>query len=163
MVGSLFNMGVFAKGGRPTVYFGEYKHQIDAKGRIRIPTKLKSELGNRPFITCSSNKCLLVLPFEEAIRIFTQQFSSLNPFSPDDKQVRLMSAKGFAAEEDSVGRILLPDYLIKHAELKKNIVTIGAFNRVEIWSEENWLEYSGIDSKEFDDCLRNVGGKRDDS
>lgn len=145
------------------MYFGEYRHQIDEKGRIRIPPKLKAQLGENPFITRGSNNCLIVLPEKDAVRIFDEKFRSLDLLDPvNSKSVRLMAASGFKAEEDKAGRILLPQHLIRHAKLSKNVVTIGAYNRVEIWSEENWNAYSDIGDEEFDECLKTLPDKRGD-
>ena len=128
------------------MFFGEYRHQIDEKGRIRIPSKLKAMLGEHPFITRSGsnspNKCLIVLPEKDAARIFDAEFGALNVLTDDSKSVRVMASSGFVAEEDKAGRILLPQRLTEHAGLTKNIVTLGAYNRVEIWDEESWDAYS---------------------
>ena len=137
------------------MFFGEYRHQIDEKGRIRIPPKLKDMLGENPFITCGANNCLIVLPKQDADRIFDERFRSLDVLDPvNSKSVRIMASRGFIAEEDKAGRVLLPQNLIQHAGILKNVVTIGAYNRVEIWSEENWNEYSDIDADAFDECLK---------
>lgn len=138
------------------MFFGEYRHQIDEKGRVRIPSKLKDLLGDNPFITKGSNNCLFVIPKEQATKMFTDKFGGIDFTDPvNNKALRLLTASGTYAEEDKQGRILLPSSLLKHSKISKNIVTIGAFNRVEIWSEENWDEYSNVDSEEFDKCLVN--------
>lgn len=127
------------------MYIGEYRHQMDEKGRIRIPPKLKAQLGENPFITRSSatsaHKCLIVLPCAKATEIFNAEFGNLSVLTDDSKSVRVMASSGFMAEEDKAGRVLLPQRLIEHAGLGKNIVTVGAFNRVEIWSEQAWEAY----------------------
>lgn len=137
------------------MFFGEYRHQIDEKGRIRIPPKLKAMLGDHPFITRSGsgspNKCLIVLPEKDANRIFDAEFGALNVLTDDSKSVRVMASSGFVAEEDKAGRILLPQRLIEHAGLSKNIVTLGAYNRVEIWSEESWDAYTKAEQNEPED------------
>ncbi len=133
------------------MYYGEYRHQIDEKGRIRIPAKLKAQLGDHPFITRSAlhkHKCLLVLPAADATKIFDAEFGNLSVLTDDSRSVRLMASSGFMAEEDKVGRILLPQRLIEHAGLTKNVVTIGSFNRVEIWSEESWEAYQQEEESE---------------
>lgn len=136
------------------MFFGEYRHQIDEKGRIRIPPKLKAQLGDRPFITRSSStsahKCLIVLPAEDATKIFDAEFGTLSALTDDSKSVRVMASSGFVSEEDKAGRILLPQRLIEHAGLHKNVVTIGAYNRVEIWSEESWEAYIRASAEEND-------------
>ena len=137
------------------MFFGEYRHQIDEKGRIRIPPKLKAQLGERPFITRSSStsvhKCVIVLPAEDAAKIFDAEFGTLSALTDDSKSVRVMASSGFVAEEDKAGRILLPQRLIEHAGLHKNAVTIGAYNRVEIWSEESWDAYIRANAEEEND------------
>lgn len=125
------------------MFIGQYAHQIDEKGRIRIPSKFKEELGEKPFITCGSNGCLFVYSGEEAQRVLLKKFKD-NDFADAEtaKALRILMSNAIFAEEDKQGRILLPQHLIKHAGIKKNIITIGAFNRVEIWSEENWIKYN---------------------
>ena len=137
------------------MYFGEHRHQIDEKGRIRIPPKIKQMLGSeRLFITrsasTSENKCLIVLPEKDANRIFDASFGDINVLTDDTKSVRVMASSGFIAEEDKAGRILLPQRLIEYAGLTKNIVTAGVYNRVEIWDEQSWDEYNSSDSKDGD-------------
>lgn len=138
------------------MFFGEYRHQIDEKGRLRIPAKLKEQLGEHPFITRGANNCLLVLAEEEASKLFENKFGNADIVdSVNSKGLRLMASSGFPAVEDNQGRILLPQNLLKHSGIKKNVVTIGAYNRVEIWSEENWEIYSNVDAEEFDKCFTN--------
>lgn len=137
------------------MYFGEYRHQIDEKGRIRIPPKIKQMLGaERLFITrsasTSKNKCLIVLPEQDANKIFDLSFGDINVLTDDTKSVRVMASSGFIAEEDKAGRILLPQRLIEYAGFTKNIVTAGVYNRVEIWDEQAWDEYNRVDSDSQD-------------
>lgn len=125
------------------MFIGQQTHQIDEKGRIRIPSKFREGLGERPFITCGSNGCLFVYSGEEAEKVLFKKFKD-NDFANAEcaKALRILMSNAIFAEEDKQGRILLPQHLIKHAGIIKNIITIGAFNRVEIWSEENWIKYN---------------------
>ncbi len=135
------------------MFIGQQSHQIDEKGRIRIPSKFKDELGHKPFITCGSNGCLFVYSGEEAKKVLFKKFND-NDFADakSAKALRMLMSNAIFAEEDKQGRILLPQNLISHAGIIKNIVTIGAFNRVEIWSEERWNSYNqGVD---FDEALQ---------
>lgn len=141
---------------------GEYRHQIDEKGRVRIPAKLKEQLGQNPFITRGTNGCLFVYSKEEADKVFFEKFKD-NDFADSEKSrpLRLLTSSAIFADEDKQGRILLPQHLIKHAKIVKNIVTIGAFNRVEIWSEENWDAYTEGGDNDFDACLKLIAKKDD--
>lgn len=141
-------------------FFGTYRHQIDEKGRLRIPAKLKDRLGEHPFITRGPKRSLLVIPEGDAERLFEERFQMLDPLDPESsKALRIMASSGFFAEEDKQGRILLPSVLIAHAGIKKNIVTIGSYTWVEIWSEENWEPYGNADPETFDACLKHIWKK----
>lgn len=136
---------------------GEYHHQIDEKGRIRIPAKLKEALGMSLVITRGSNGCLFVFSKEKAEKMFESSFEVDDlADTPRTRALRLISSSATVAEEDKQGRILLPPTLIKKAGIVKNIVTIGAYDRVEIWSEERWQAYVDDDNMDFDECLKSL-------
>jgi MraZ protein len=54
---------------------------------------------------------------------------------------RIILAGAVPVEFDSLGRILIPDYLKQYADLKKNVVVVGVYSRLEIWNEEKWNAY----------------------
>lgn len=136
------------------ILVGTYHHQLDEKSRFRIPAKFKEKLGDTPFITKGTNGCLFVYSAEEAEKTFFKKFED-NDFTNEEESrvIRMLTANAMWAEEDKQGRILLSSELINHAEIKKNIVTIGVYNRVEIWSEENWQKYNG-EFGNFDENLK---------
>lgn len=140
-------------------YVGEFRHQLDEKCRLRLPSKLKDKLGLRPCIMRGTNHCLFVMPEKEAKEFLERQFSEVELGDADSNKVlRLMTSTAYFAEEDKQGRILMPAKLLEHAKMKdkqgnildKNIVTIGAHDRVEIWAQNIWDEYTDIDDDEFD-------------
>jgi len=130
---------------------GEYRHAIDEKMRIRIPAKLREALGESPFITAGPDGSLIVLPYVDAMQQMEEAFGSMkiNASSSSDakqlREARLMASSAFRAVEDNQGRIVLPVALLKHAGITKNVVTIGAYKRAEIWSQENWDRYVAED------------------
>ena len=114
---------------------GEYKHNLDAKNRIFIPSKLREELGE-PFVVAKDirESCLKVYSLEgwEAyIRPLREQKRSLS-----EKIVRHLHASLAQVMPDGQGRIVLPPELIAHAKLEKNIVVVGCCDYAEIWSEQ---------------------------
>ena len=113
---------------------GEYKHNLDAKNRIFIPSKLREELGE-PFVVAKDirENCLKVYSLEgwEAyIRPLREQKRSLS-----EKIVRHLHASLAQVMPDGQGRIVLPPELIAHAKLEKNIVVVGCCDYAEIWAE----------------------------
>ncbi len=130
---------------------GRSSHQVDDKGRIRIPVKFKDDLGKNPFITVGKNGCLYIYPKDEAERILGESFGEVSGFADDPRldAMRKIFSRGDFVEEDKQGRISLPQYLIEHAKLSKNVVSIGMRNHVELWDEEVWSAYdNSIDLEE---------------
>ena len=110
---------------------GEYQHNIDAKGRLIFPIKLREELGEHFVIFKGLDNCLNVYS-QEKWNAFEQQLAALP--SKARKVQRFFSAN-FECEPDSQGRILLPQALLDYAQVEKNAVVVGNCDCAEIWSE----------------------------
>ncbi len=138
-------------------FYGEYHHQIDEKGRIRIPAKLKDALGESPVIFMGADGCLFVYSKERADEVFAKMFEKATYADETASRVaRRMMSSAVTDGEDKQGRITLTPVLLMHAGIKKNVVTIGAYDKVEIWSEERWSSYLDFDSSEYDKQLKEV-------
>lgn len=117
---------------------GTYRHSLDSKNRMRIPSKFKSELGVNCIITKGTGVNLMLFSAEGFQNLY-ERLSSISIFDEEaQKPVRKFLSSAFEAEEDGQGRILLPKELILHAEITKSVVFVGIGNRVEIWAEEIW-------------------------
>jgi len=128
------------------VFIGEYWGRIDDKGRVVIPSKLRKTLFTQGvknvYITRGLEACLFV--FSETIwNVQTEKLKSLSFTKVDPRAfTRLFFSGAFQSKIDRQGRIVLPQNLSAYAGLKENIVIIGAGDRLEIWSEDNWNTYS---------------------
>lgn len=120
---------------------GEYQHNLDTKGRMAIPAKFRSKLEAGAIITKGLDHCLFILDAKEWEE-FAKKLISL-PYAQANSRAfgRLMLAGAADVKPDAQGRILIPDYLRKYANLKKQVVVTGLFNRIEIWDAEAWKEY----------------------
>lgn len=116
---------------------GTYEHNIDAKGRLFIPAKLRDELGSTFYLAMGIDQCLAIYPQETWAR-FTEKFASL-PMS-QSKAMRPLFANASKCEIDAQGRIVIPQKLRKYANLEKEAVIIGVNDRAEIWSASAWQE-----------------------
>ena len=115
-----------------------YAHQLDAKNRMRIPAKLREELGSNYSITVGTGGCLYVYTAEQMKEV-KATLTNINAFR--DKQLkaaRFILYYTWEAEEDKQGRILLPENLRKYAKIEKNVIVFKGPNCIEIWSEEVW-------------------------
>ena len=132
--------------------FGEYFHQIDAKGRVRIPGKLKSGLGENAMITKGTNGCLFLFSQAELQTTIYDKISAV-PISDlaAANAMRVLFGGAQELEEDNQGRTMIPQSLRQFAKLNKDIVFLGVGNRAEIWSREAYdKQFAGID---FDKAL----------
>ena len=118
-----------------------YLHQLDAKNRMRIPAKMREELGANYTITVGTGNCLYVYT-EEQMQKVKARFSKINPYKEKQlKMARFVLYNSWQAEEDNQGRIRLPDNLIKFAKIEKNLIIFKGPECIEIWSEKVWDEY----------------------
>ena len=136
---------------------GEYKHTIDSKKRLAIPSKLRRELGARAVITRGLDNCLFIFPLTQWNKLI-EKLAKL-PLGQRDTRgfTRLMLAGASEARLDRLGRVLIPDYLKKYAGLKKNIVIAGVYNRLEIWDEAKWNLFKKSTEKEVDNMAERLG------
>jgi len=133
------------------MFIGEYTYSIDEKKRLAIPSKFRAELGKKAVLTRGLDNCLVLYPLKEWQRL-AKKLESLPSSKVDARSfVRLMLAGAVDVELDKMGRILIPDFLKKYANLKKTVAILGLSNRIEIWDEKKWKEYKEKTEKEVGD------------
>ncbi len=121
---------------------GEYLHTIDTKNRLSVPSKFRKSLGKNVVVSRGLDQCLFLYPVE-IWKELAEKLSKL-PWGKGETRsfVRTMIAGAIDLEIDSLGRILLPDYLKIYAKIKDAAMIVGLYNRVEIWNPELWQSYS---------------------
>jgi MraZ protein len=120
---------------------GEYKHTLDPKKRLSLPSKWRKELGSTLIVTRGLDNCLFVYPQAEWEKI-TEKIGNLPLGSADTRGFnRFFLSGAVEVEVDSVGRILVPDFLKDFAKLDSKVVLAGIHDRVEIWDDNRWTEY----------------------
>lgn len=139
------------------MFIGEYHHNLDAKKRLAIPAKMRMELGQKAVITRGLDSCLFIHPQKEW-EALAQKLSQL-PMGQENNRsfARLMLAGAQEAEMDSLGRVLVPDYLKDYAGLEKETVIVGVFNRLEIWNKKKWDKYKEEIEKDTDKLAERLG------
>jgi MraZ protein len=136
---------------------GEYKHNLDTKGRIAIPAKFREKLAGGAIVTRGLDNCLFVFANKEW-EALAQKLVALPLAQANSRAfVRLMLAGATDVELDSQGRILIPDYLRKYAELSKQAVVAGLYNRVEIWDSGRWERYKQKTESASDEIAEQLG------
>ncbi|MDI3509128.1 MAG: transcriptional regulator MraZ [Clostridiales bacterium] len=124
------------------MFMGEYRHTIDQKGRLIIPSKFRDDLGDKFVATKGLDRCLFVYSPDEWSNL-EQRLKALPLTNKDARAfVRFFFAGAAECEIDKQGRILLPANLREYASLVKDVVLVGVLTRVEIWSKDIWDEYN---------------------
>jgi len=123
------------------MFIGEYIYSIDDKKRMAIPAKFRKDLGTGGVITKGIDECLVLYPTKEWGEI-VEKLQNLPAAKGEARAfVRIMLSGAIDVKFDKLGRILLPDYLKKYAQLKKNVTVVGLGNRIELWDKKNWENY----------------------
>ena len=126
---------------------GQYAHNIDAKGRLFIPARLREELGQTFHVTVGLDHCLSIYS-DESWAAYSKA-----------KALRPLFANAVDCEPDAQGRILIPTKLREYAGLQKEVVVIGSFDRAEIWNAERWAreEAMAFDSGSLEQAMEEMG------
>ena len=123
-----------------------FEHSVDAKGRVFIPAKWRDDLGDTIVITRDmlgggDTRCL----FGVSMPVWNEMLERFKRVAisdvPAQNALRMMFAGASDCELDKQGRVLLSAGLRKYAGIDKEAVLIGMGNRIEIWSQEQWLRW----------------------
>jgi MraZ protein len=132
------------------LFIGEYRRGLDVKGRIIVPAKFRDGLGDKFVLTKGLDGCLFAYSKEEWAN-FEAKIRELPLTNKDARAfVRFFFAGAIECEIDKQGRTLIPPMLRDYAGLSKDLVIIGVLNRVEVWSQEKWENYSEAEDLEAD-------------
>lgn len=129
---------------------GEYIHTLDPKKRLSMPAKFRKELGKKVVVTKGFEKCLFVHPMK-GWQATVEKIRKLPTADANARGVaRFFLGSAVDTDVDSLGRILIPDFLKTFAELGEKVVVIGMHDRVELWNENAWKEYRTRIEKDAD-------------
>lgn len=153
------------------MYLGSYVREVDSKGRILIPAKLKSRLDeSREGSAKSSAELVLTLGFDRCLYLFPKvqwaefvrkEIESRSEFSKDTRALkRILAGSAQIAEIDRQGRLLIPKvFLDGHLRLKKSprkVVVVGTMDHIEIWREDAWQAFSEEMRQDFDEIAEKI-------
>lgn len=135
---------------------GEYQHNIDAKGRLIMPAKFRTDLGERFIVTRGLDGCLFGFPMS-SWDVIQEKLAQL-PVAKKDARAftRFFYSAATEVEVDKQGRINLPANLIDFAKIDKECRVIGVADRIEIWSGEQWEKFADIAQENFEDIAEDM-------
>jgi len=139
------------------MFIGEYTHTLDDKKRLSLPVKFRKALGKNVVVTRGLDNCLFVYSAKEWERI-AGKISELGIGQAGSRGFnRFMLAGASDVAVDTIGRILIPDFLKSFATLKNKVILAGVGNRVEIWNDKAWESYKARIEKQADSLAEQLG------
>lgn len=138
------------------MFMGEYKHNLDTKGRIIVPSKFRDLLSEQFVITRGLDRCLFAYTMDEWSRI-EEKLKTL-PLTKKDarKFTRLFFSGATNVEIDKQGRINIPQNLRDYAGLSKDCTVIGVSSRIEIWDTESWEDFYTESEDNFEEIAEDL-------
>ena len=127
--------------GLPPLLLGTYTPKIDAKGRVALPAKFRSQLGQGLVMARGQERCVYLLPFDEFRRIASQIQRTSVGNKAAREYLRVFLSGAVDQEPDKQGRVVVPQMLRDYANLGSDIVVIGVGTRAELWNKDAWESY----------------------
>ncbi|HKZ21596.1 MAG TPA: division/cell wall cluster transcriptional repressor MraZ [candidate division Zixibacteria bacterium] len=128
-----------------TAFKGSYKFTLDHKGRVNIPAKLRKATAGSSYdsfvITRGLEECLFVFALDEWEKIEEKLRSLSFTQSHHRLFIRILLSNASDANLDGQGRIAIPQNLLKLANIDKEVLILGALQRIEIWNPEIFEKY----------------------
>jgi MraZ protein len=125
---------------------GEYRHNVDVKGRVSVPSKFRDDLGQSFVVTKGLDNCLFMYSKTEW-ETFEEKLKQLPLTNADARTfIRFFFAGATEVEVDKQGRINIPQVLRDYAGIKKDVVIAGVATRAEIWDSEAWDKYTSSEA-----------------
>lgn len=144
---------------------GEYIHTVDEKNRISLPAKFRKEMGKIVVITPGLDQCLFIFTITEWSKVskkLSDSDSDLSFLKRDQRSFnRNMFGQAADVEVDSIGRILIPDFLKEKIKIGSHAALVGVKDRVEIWNDKVWSQYKQMAEKEADQLAEKLATKGD--
>lgn len=139
-------------------FSSEYTCKLDAKGRLVLPAKIKSNLpestGNLLMLRRGFEPCLVLYAMLEYKKMHSR-ISGLDEFDAEHRKLQRSLLRGNCQVElDSNGRFLIPKHLLAYASLEKEAIIVGVDNRIEIWNPEVYNNYLIEDEAEFSNLIQ---------
>ena len=143
------------------MFFGSYVHNLDEKGRLVIPSKMREELGLKAYILKGYDGALSIYK-EEGFLKLVEEINSL-PFNKKNTRayLRTQLASVCELEIDRQGRVLLPVQLLSKYQIGREVIVIGALDHIEVWNRAEYESYEKAADSSFEEIAEELEKKED--
>jgi MraZ protein len=123
---------------------GTFDHTLDAKNRLTVPARYRAALADGAVLAwpVDQKPCVGVWRSQEYELYSRRALADLNPLSPRLAELeRFFYGSSQDADLDAAGRIMVPRALADRAGLQKDVVVVGAGERLELWDRGRWNDH----------------------
>lgn len=138
------------------MFIGEYKHNLDTKGRIIVPSKFRDELHATFILARGLDSCLTIYSLKQWEKLFEEVNKLPTTKKAARQYVRMLTSTATECSLDNQGRIIIPSFLAKPVNINKECVVIGANDHIEIWDKDTWDAYITEASNNFEEVAENL-------
>jgi MraZ protein len=136
-------------------FFGTYEHTLDGKGRVILPSKFRGPFEHGGYLTQFSEGCLALWPPDEFQRQAEEVKERARNGRSDRNSARYWAAGTQELEIDRQGRLVVPARMREFAGLEADVMVVGVFDRVELWSPARWQETVGPEEQRLSEGADN--------
>lgn len=156
--GSRFPAESPARGVQGLSFTGEFRHTIDAKGRLIVPSRLRDELEDDKVVLARWTEGCVAMWSGDGWRRFESSLLEQRRSDPNVRAVvRAIAASAHQDEVDKQGRITVPENLRRHADIQREVVVAGAFDHGELWSPSRWQDQQAkVDAARLDELTQQL-------
>ena len=123
---------------------GTFDHTLDAKNRLTVPARYRAALADGVVLAMPVDlkPCIGLWRPQEYEHYTERALAELPPLSSRLSELeRFFYGSSQDVELDSAGRVMVPGFLCEHAKLAKEVVVVGAGDRLELWDRDNWSQH----------------------
>ena len=137
---------------------GTFEHTLDAKNRLTVPSRFRTELAGGVFLVQGPDPCISLYPARTYEALTEAALATLNPMSSQARQLRRMfHAYAMSTELDSAGRVMLTTRHMEHAHIDRDVTVIGAGDCLELWARGAWEDYDRELTSQAPDLAESLG------
>ena len=141
---------------------GEYEHTLDDKNRLTLPAKFRQDFAEGIVVTRGMDGCLFAYTPEDWAALVQGRLATLDPLSKEGRRMqRFFYAGATEAELDKQGRVGIPQALLEHAKLGRDVVVAGVHDHLEIWDRDAWRRELAEVEGSAEDVAERLAAKRD--
>jgi MraZ protein len=135
---------------------GSFDHSLDAKNRLTIPAKLRRLLADGAVVALQrdAERCIAIWCTPDFDAYVDGLLDGIHPLSEDYGNIeRFFNAYSAEIELDAAGRVMIPRNLLEKTGLGRDVVVVGARNRLEVWDRDAWKREDAV----LSNAVREIG------